>query len=307
MIGNDFLRFIDNYHELGSDQIVRFMDDIYLFSQSEKTIANDFQIVQKLLGDKGLSVNPQKTKRGLAAHTKIDVEIDDIKKKLLDRRRFLVLEGYSEAGDEIITEVMSKQPLSGEELLYIDGLLRKPDIEEDDAELILTIMREHAEKVEGRLPYILRRYPHLSKSVYSFCAHSVDPEFVAETLLAVLNESECLMEFQLFWMGAILEDYLMPTTRASALITTLFNHRSATSITRAKILEIPDARFGLPELRHEYLMGGQSDWLAWSSAVGTRFLNHISRNHRLKYFGNASQMNHLVASIIFKFQHPPTK
>jgi len=31
MIGNDFLRFVDNHHGLKSSQLLRFMDDFYLF------------------------------------------------------------------------------------------------------------------------------------------------------------------------------------------------------------------------------------------------------------------------------------
>src|SRR5208283_3455101 len=300
MIGNDFLRFVDNYHGLRSDRFVRFMDDMYLFSNDERAIVDDFQVVQRLLGEKGLSVNPQKTKKDTAAHIKMDREIDAVKKTLLDRRRRLVTQGYDDAGDEIVKEVMLKSPLSNRELKYIDSLLEKPDIEEDDAELILTIMREHAGRVEKRLPYIVRSYPHLTKNVYSFCFSMSDKEMIAEMILEEADTRDCLMEFQLFWFGAILEDHLMQSSKASILISVLFNHRSATSITKAKILEIPDVRFGLPELRNEYLKSGQSDWLAWASAVGSRSLSTASRNYRLKYFGNSSPMNHLIATIMLK-------
>jgi hypothetical protein len=300
MIGNDFLRFIDNFHELKSDEFVRFMDDMYIFSNDESAIAGDFQVIQRLLGERGLSVNPQKARKGTASHVKIDSDIDAVKKKLLKRRRSLVTEGYDDAGNEVVKERLHKWPLSDKELEYIDAILEQPDIEEEDAELILTIMGDHAIRVEKRLPYIIRSYPNLIKSVYSFCARVRDKEVVADILLDEANEQGRLMEFQLFWFAAILEEYLMDTSKASTLISILFNHRSATSITKAKILEIADVRFGLPDLRNEFLVSGQSDWLAWSSAVGSRALKPISRNHRLKYFGNSSNMNHLVATIMSK-------
>ena len=300
MIGNDFLRFIDNYHDLKSEQIIRFMDDIYLFSNDPKDLATDFQTIQRLLGDKGLSVNPRKTSKDAAAPNQIDTQIDQIKTQLLKKRRLLITAGYDDDGEEIVKEVMLKSPLTKDELKYIDGILDKPEIEEEDAELILTIMRSHASKVEKRLPDIMRSYPHLTKNVYGFCAGVEDKELIAEMIVDLVKSEDHLMEYQLFWFGAILEEHLMGTSKASALISLLFNHRSATIVTKAKILENPDLRFGLPELRNEYLMSGQSDWLAWASAVGSRNLKPITRNHRLKYFGNSSQLNHLIATIMLK-------
>jgi hypothetical protein len=176
----------------------------------------------------------------------------------------------------------------------------EPDIEEEDAELILTIMRGHAERVERRLPYIIGAYPHLAKNVHNFCSGISDKEVVAEMILVHAKAHDRLTENQLFWFGSTLADQLMNTSKASNLISVLFNHRSATAITKAKILETADVRFGLSELRNEFLMSGQSDWLAWSSAIGCRTLRPVSRNHRLKYFAKASQMNHLIATIMLK-------
>ncbi|MEZ0000856.1 RNA-directed DNA polymerase [Sinorhizobium fredii] len=82
MIGNDFLRFVDNYHGLRSSKIIRFMDDIYLFSDSEQTITDDFILIQTLLGDKGLSINPQKTSRESAQHVRRENQIDAAKEAL---------------------------------------------------------------------------------------------------------------------------------------------------------------------------------------------------------------------------------
>lgn len=276
------------------------MDDMYLFSNDEQAIDDDFQVIQRLLGEKGLSVNPQKTKKDAAAHLKMDKDIDDVKRTLLKRRRYLIAVGYDDAGEEVVRELKLRQPLSDKELEYINSVLDKPEIEEDDAELILTIMREHAHKVERRLPYIAHAHPHLIKNIYSFCSNVADKEFIADMIYEEAAKGNQLIEYQLFWFGAILEEHLMQTRKASNLISILFNHRSATPLTRARILEIPDIRFGLPELRHEFLSSGQSDWLAWSSAVGSRLLNPISRNHVLKYFGNGSQLNHLIATIMLK-------
>ncbi|MDP3315182.1 MAG: hypothetical protein Q8M47_03845 [Devosia sp.] len=107
-----------------------------------------------------------------------------------------------------------------------------------------------------------------------------------------------LQEFQIFWFSWILHSYLLSSKSAAHLIELLFNHPSATTICKAKILEIPDIRFGLSELRDGFLGAGQSDWLAWASAVGHRTLKPISRNHKLTYFGKSSPMNHLIHEIV---------
>ena len=111
-------------------------------------------------------------------------------------------------------------------------------------------MRNHANKVEKRLPLLVETYPHLIKNVHGFCAHVFNKEIIGELILTNIRKSTVMMEFELFWFAVMLEDYLMETSYASSIISSLFNHKSSTSITKAKILEIPDARFGLPELRN---------------------------------------------------------
>lgn len=298
MIGNDFLRFVENYHGLKSEKIIRFMDDIYLFADDEQVVTDDFILIQTLLGDKGLSVNPKKTNRASAAHVKLDNEIDKIRENLLQRRRIIISTDYDD--DDEVESLLLKHPLSDAELDYISKILARPDLEEEDAELVLTIMRDHAVKVESRLPDIVRNFPNLSKNVHNFCAGIKDKELIGSIILDVLKTTPRLLEFQLFWYAAILEDHLMSTKYASAIIDLLYNHNSATVISRARILEIQDSRFGLTELRATILLTGQSGWLGWSAAVGTRSLKSGSRNHVLKYFGNSSNMNHLVASIVSK-------
>jgi putative transposase len=120
------------------------MDDFYLFSDSAADIRSDFLLIQKLLGDKSLSLNPSKTSRVTASHTQIASDIDAVKKKLLDRRRHEIsIAGYDEDDDAETVHVMIRKPLSKEELDYILELLAQETLEEEDAELILAVMREH--------------------------------------------------------------------------------------------------------------------------------------------------------------------
>lgn len=298
MMGNDFLRFVDNYFGLQSEKYVRFMDDITIFSNSEKSIWNDFELIQRLLGEKGLSVNPAKTVFGQSSHQRNAQELDAVKQSLLRRRRLVVAIGYAEDGSEEIEEYFEKHPLTRQEIQYIDSILVKPELEEEDAELILTLMFENVGKAEKRVPEILSKFPHLVKTVYSFSGKIENKDLLADALLQVLNSGRRVSEFELFWFGWMLESHLMQTAKASEIISKLYENQSSTVISRAKILEIPDRRFGLPDLRDQFLNGGQSDWSAWASAVGARDMQPIGRNYRMKYFGGASGINHLISRIL---------
>ncbi len=298
MIGNDFLRYIDDFHDVKSEAYVRFLDDMYWFSDNEKTPYDDFQTIQRLLGDKGLSLNPRKTHINSAEHAKIDNEIDSVKTRLLKRRRIAILAGYDNDGNEIISSKFLKFPLNEIEMKYLNEILQKSHIEEDDAELILTIMKGNTNKAEKKLPYIINNYPNLAKNVHTFFSNVSDKDFIAETILNEAKSNDRLSEYQLFWFCCSLESYLLGTRHTSSLISVLFNHRSSTHITKSKILEIDDARYGLQDLRNQYLANGQSDWLGWSSAVGSRSLNPATRNYKLKYFAKCSNLNFLISNII---------
>src|SRR5690606_36320854 len=61
MIGNEFLKFLELSGQIKCAQTVRFMDDIYLFDDSEAVLSRDFVKIQQLLGAIGLNINPSKT------------------------------------------------------------------------------------------------------------------------------------------------------------------------------------------------------------------------------------------------------
>lgn len=119
-------------------------------------------------------------------------------------------------------------------------------------------------------------------------------------VLEVTKQGDHIGEYQLFWFGMMLEAYLLETKQAPDIINELYRHESATDISRAKILEIADIRYGLPEMREAFLREGRSDWQAWASAVGSRAMDKQARNYLLDYFKNGSEMNRLIAEILQK-------
>ncbi len=299
MIGNDFLRFIEESALIRSAAAARFMDDIYLFDNDEEVLKSDFAHAQRLLGLKGLSVNAAKTEYGGTPKTdETDDQISELKKRLLKRRRSIIVSHYDEIELDDDDEDSSAEPLDGEEIEYIVSMLKDASLSEEDAELILVVARNNAEILAEYLPLFARGFPHLAKNFYSLCADIPDKAAVARVVLDVASEGEQIGEYQLFWFGMMLETYLMDTALAPDIIHALFKHPSATDISRAKVLEIADARYGLPELREPFLREGRSDWLAWSSAVGCRHMKRSPRNYALDYFGTFSPYNALVAEIV---------
>ena len=62
------------------------MDDIYLFDNSEDVLKHDFDQLQRLLGEKGLSVNESKfTRIGEIEEFDIEDEIDEIKSRTAEK------------------------------------------------------------------------------------------------------------------------------------------------------------------------------------------------------------------------------
>jgi hypothetical protein len=299
MIGNDFLRFIEDSSVIRADRIVRFMDDVYLFGDDFNGLKADFAEVQRLLGLKGLSVNASKTRTGGMTQTdEADEQLSELKKRLLKRRRHLIISHYDDDDLEDEDEDGGGAALSEDEISFIMSLLNEGNLSEEDAELILVVMRDHVERIEEHLGLFAKGFPHLAKNFYGLCADASDKEAIAEVILKVVKKGDHVGEYQLFWFGMMLEAYLLDTKKASDIINELYRHESATDISRAKILEIADTRFGLTEMREAFLREGRSDWLAWASAVGSRKMNRQARNYLLDYFKNGSEMNRLIAKIL---------
>ena len=121
LIGSEFLKFVDNSARLKSDVLLRFMDDFYLFSGSEEVINMDFVLIQQLLGERGLSLNPAKTSYE-SDHRNIAEEIDYIKIDLLKVRRSMIeVSGIEFEGEEEIVE----DELDNEQIEYLVDLLQE--------------------------------------------------------------------------------------------------------------------------------------------------------------------------------------
>lgn len=291
IVGSHYLKFVDNANRIKSDLLLRFMDDFYIFSNSIKDIEADFNLIQKLLSERNLYLNPLKTNIGAASHVDLETEIDAIKEELLEIRRE-ALSDY-DTFDEDDSDIV----LTEEHIEYLLELIEGRDVEEEDAELVLTVMKDNGEDLLEYFEYFLQTFPNLMKNIYRLCEAIDDKEAIATVLNSVL-EDDNLSEYQLFWFAHIIEAYLLKTSSAGDLLIKTYEHSDGTMITQAKILEIPENKYGMDDLREEHLRTGQSDWLSWASAIGARKVRKSNRNQLLSYFSNSSPINNIIGQTV---------
>lgn len=300
MLGNEFLKLVDLSSFLKSAQLIRFMDDFFIFDGSENLLRQDFVKIQQILGQYGLNINPAKTfydaKVGDLSET-----LGKIKESLSEIiEDFEPVYGASSVEFVVVSEIEVENSLDDTQVASLIDLLKNDDTEESDADQILGFLRAHSDSVLEVIPELLSRFPNLIKHIHTVCADVEDKGSLNKVLKDYLEEQDYYLEYQLFWITAIIEDYLVGHVDCGASIMRIFDLTADYKIARAKILEIPTQSYGLKEQRAEYLKTGQSDWLSWSAAMGSRTLLAAERNHILSYFSKGSPLNYLVAECVRK-------
>jgi hypothetical protein len=300
MIGNEFLKVVDLHAQLKSSVLVRFMDDFTLFDDDSDVLRQDFLRIQQLLGQFGLNVNPGKTF--------YNKSIGDVEETLSELHKALIQivgefqEVPSASGtDLVLVENEVATNLTNEEANALLEFLRDDSLEEADADLILVFLRSHSASILEHLPLLLRKFPNLTKHIHSVCSTVSEKVELAEVLLKHLKTETFFLEYQLFWLACIVEDYLIGHGCYGEVLMRIFDLTQDSKIARAKVLEIPEQGFGFKEIRGDFLKTGQSDWLSWTSAMGTRSLKAAERNHVLDYFSKGSPLNYLIAGCAKKF------
>lgn len=302
MIGSDFLKFTEQSGQLKSSVLLRFMDDYHLFDDDEENIKRDFTRIQKMLGDKGLNVNPQKTRKSIQD---VQQEVSIIRQSLseiIEVRIDADIFGSGMEGSDT-EEIEVIMDLSPDQIDSLLGFLKEEALDDHDAEMILNVLRFHTTDVGDYLPILLERFPSLSKSIFTTFSkpgifQRVSDEKLSEVVYEFLNKAENISEFQLFWLAIMSENLLGNTNLYGSILNSLYDHSSSSIIARAKILEIPTQKFGMKELREDHLKNGSSDWLSWASAMGSRTIKKAQRNYVLDYFSKGSSLNYLISSCV---------
>lgn len=298
-IGTAFLHDIDTAVQLESALMLRFLDDFYLFDDDEHVLTSDLVKVQQMLGQRGLTLNSAKTKRDDETMRMTPGTIDEIKGQLLERRREIVVDEYSGETLGSATEEHDDDALTDEQREYLMELLKDPDIDESDAELVLTVLKSRADDILEHVGGVLGRFPSLTRRLYSYSKHIEDATELATLLDNFVRKTKTATEDQLFWIVKIAEEHLRGTSAYAKLLLRTYQHSEATPIVHAKVLEIDGLKEGFQDIREEHLRGS-SDWRAWASIVGSTSLPKGKRNQMLKYVGRASRMNGIVSTAVLR-------
>jgi hypothetical protein len=301
MVGSAFLNFLEESGQIRSAQTVRMMDDVWLFDNDREKLIADFLMAQKLLVKRSLTINEEKSAvlEGHDPSADLPPDLDEMKIQLLQKRREELAEGseYTDPVDDD-SEDTELIELTNDEQNYLVSLLKRGSIQEEDAELVLTLMRDHSSSILEFIPQFIAGFPGLAKRLYYFCINTPYKSEIAAEVLKFLKTKAQITEYQLFWFGMMTESYFLNIPACKDLLLTIYDHPNGTDITRAKILEIPEKRFGFDDLREGQLNKGHSDWLAWTAAVGARDQPKGHRNQLLKYFRKVSPMNHLIGEFV---------
>jgi hypothetical protein len=292
IIGNFFLSFIEESRELKSEHIIRFMDDIYLFSNNLEIINNDVLTIQKLLGEKGLSLNESKSEVLRTSEDKIN-QIEDIKKSLLQQRATFI--------DWYTGEVEEGRPqLTKEQESYLKEKLRdSKNLEEEDIELILTLLSTNQEETKELVRLVLERAPNLTKNLY----HSIKRNFmyldndIISIFKDYIKENERVHEFQLFWISKILIDFTVLNESIVDILMEIYNHPSSTNVVKCLILEIQENGFGLLELKKKIARGNAPEMVI-SAIVGLVSHEKGNRNQIYKYVARFNPIMRVYTSIL---------
>lgn len=293
MLGSHFLSFMDHSELIRCEHMIRFMDDYMLFSNSKDVLIRDFQTIQKGLGQKSLNLNSDKTVIFSDVETSIEQEVDDIKSQVLEK--IYIGSGSGMDYEEYVEAVRG---LTDSEVEYLINMLSEDEATDHEASLILDCIHEHSDTFYEYIPDFIYRFPHLSKKIFHKCADITEITELTEKLIELVDSGQYMNEYQLFWIAKITEKYLMSADYVGKLLAKLYEHRDATNISKAKILEIPESRFGMPDWREVHLKNGSSGWLAWASAVGMRDDTKQQKNYLLGYFSKVSPMNKLIGDSI---------
>src|ERR1035437_8409576 len=142
-------------------------------------------------------INEEKSKV-LVGHDmdgEVPADIDEMKVKLLQRRRTKFQTGgdyYDESDESGENEQIDS--LTEEEIEYLIALLSGGEIQEEDAELVLALMRDAGADINDYLPSLINEFPGLTKRLYYFCLDYYDKSALADAISSVmLREAQSLL------------------------------------------------------------------------------------------------------------------
>ncbi|MCP1133296.1 reverse transcriptase domain-containing protein [Paenibacillus polysaccharolyticus] len=299
VVGSNFLSFIEASRELKSEYIIRFMDDIYFFSNNEETIKRDIFNAQRILGEKGLSLNEEKT--GVFS-SRVDREndIETVKVSLLEKRR-MVINSYTDEFDDDNNQELNE--LTEVETEFLHNLLQDVrNIEDEDIELILSLLMTSESDTIKLTKLVLYKSPQLMKNLY----YNIKRNYmrISDSVITEIEsylEKTFIPEYQLFWITKIIVDFTALNESIADLLNSIYRHTSVTNIVKCLILEVPENNYGFLELK-KTVARGHAPELIISAMVGLLSHEKSNRNQIYKYVAKSNSMLRTIISVLYPLE-----
>lgn len=291
-IGNLFLAFIENSAQLKSPAIIRYVDDVFIFSNSLSQLESDFYTLQSMLSERNLYLNASKTKLGDTKTSMPLPKTETIRKRLLQKRSAAVEAAYDEEPEEV--------HLTEDEFQYLSGLISRDNVTEEDVELALALVTEDEEHAERLAALVFQRYPHLIKSLYANLGTSAYDGAALWHFLDEIASNRNAHEFVLFWCVRIALDYFDWDKTSAETLMRLYDHPRSSDAVKAAILESEFLDFGMFDRKDAALRNAGSSLLAMSAAVGLRKLEKAKRNQMYKYAASSAPLMYQITRALQK-------
>jgi hypothetical protein len=297
-IGNRFLSFIEENVRLKCPAIIRFLDDVFLFSSNESVLRDDIYMLQEILGNHNLYLNPGKTVFGTLSEHTLAKKIDAIKRRLLEKREAkMSYDGSTEEEDEVDDE--DENRLEPEERDYLEHLVDQPNVPEEDLELALSLVDDE-DTVMKALGHVCTSNRHLMNHIYHLFGRVEFENDSSWELIRKRIYSNDAHEHELFWLAKIVSDYYDFDTVAAEALVQIYSHKNASDFVRAVVLENPNNGLGLLEIKEDQLRKSPADIAGAAALMGIRNLAKGRRNQIGKYAARSGQHVKVLADIVSK-------
>lgn len=302
VIGNQYLRFIEESRKIKSKHSIRFVDDIVFFGRYESKLRDDLWQLQEVLGSHYLSLNERKTAILSTNELFGDDKLDEIKKDLLQKRE--EERGGYDSDDAYDDDDDDEQLISEAEEEYLLDLIH-PGALPEDVELGLSLLRESEEAFMQLVPLVLEEAPHLLRELHrateggGFTQESADLLFTG--IQSRLAKPDLLTSHELFWYVRILYDRYISGEKVIAQLLKILEAPSATPVVRAAVLEIETLKYGMREAKETALEESTFGIATHAVLFGLRKMEKARRNQLFKYVGRAGSQWRLMTKIASKF------
>ena len=291
LLGSHYLSFLERDGCLYSDRSVRFLDDIYLFSDDPKLLARDFHTIQYELRERGLSINPSKTYLSIY-HSVSSLSGESLTHSFLHKKR---LQSFEVSDGETLFDGPSSR-LTSIDRVYLDSRIKNMEPYEEDVDVLLTFLRDDADEYLSLIDYVIYHYPYHTKSLYYFIKYIKNHKSVVALLRSFLQSHKKISEYQLFWITKIA--LYLRTACGEDVSLEIFNHPNVTVLIQSKILEEPGGNNKILDIGRDFLSITSEGLLAYCAAFGQRESGGLEQNIGFRTFSERSSFSNVLAKII---------